>query len=141
MTRAPVRLTPRVVGDILETTLGYRVTMDPHGFELRAANLVPRRARLRCGSGIAGRGAVWPLVLLPAGRPIALGLDTRAKLVRAVLEFMAGPPPPRLSKYTAPRVKRVVHPHTGAARFVWYRRLRKHPNPRVTPVPIGASPR
>src|SRR5580765_6066470 len=117
MTRAPVRLTPKVVGDILETTLGYRVAMNPHGFELRPDNRVPQRARLRCGSGIAGRGAVWGLVLLPDGTPIAMGLNTKAKLVRAVLEFMAGSPPPRLSKYTAPRVKRVVHPHTGTARF------------------------
>jgi hypothetical protein len=122
-----VRLTAKAVGDVLEATLGWRIQMNPYGFELRNDLLVPESARLRSGSGIGGRSAVWGLVRLPTGEPIALGLDTKAKLVRAVLEFMAGPPPAPLSNYTAPRAKRVVHPRTGGARFVWYRRRKKQP--------------
>ena len=136
-----LRLTPNVVGNVLEATLGYRVPMNPHGFELRSADPVPRRARLRCGSGIAGRGAIWGLVQMPDGAPITMDLDTAPKLVRAILEFMAGPPPLRLPEYTVPRAKREVHPRTGAARFVWYRRLRKSPKSCVTLVPFGTAQR
>jgi hypothetical protein len=134
------RLTPKVVGDILEITLGHRVTMTPYGFELRR-NIDPQRARLRCGSGIAGRGDSWGIVQLPEGSPIALGIDTRPKLVQAILEFMAGPPPSRLSEYTTPYAKRVISPRTGTSRFVWCRRIRKRPKARVTLVPFGAAQR
>ncbi len=139
-----MKLTPKAVGDLLETILGWRIEMNPYGFEMQTSNtgcLVPARARLQRGSGIAGRGDVWMLVRLPDGEPIATGLATKAKLVRAVLEFMAGPPPPPLSDYTAPRAKRVIHPRTGGARFVWYRRLKKRPTPRVALVPFGAAQR
>jgi hypothetical protein len=119
-----VRLTPSVVGDVLAATLGWRIQMNPYGFELRNDLLVPERARLQRGSGIAGRGDVWMLVRRPTGALITGNIDTRTKLVRAVLEFMAGPPPAPLADHTAPRAKRVVHPRTGGARFVWYRRLR-----------------
>jgi hypothetical protein len=136
-----VRLTAKIVGDVLEEVLGWRIAMKPHGFELRNDQLVPERARLRSGSGIGGQSAVWGLVRLPAGEPIALGLDTKAKLVRAVLEFMAGPPPAPLSDYTAPRAKRVIHPRTRGARFVWYRRRKKQPKSRVALVPFGAAQR
>jgi len=96
-----VRLMPNVVGDVLEATLGYRVKMNPYGFELRNEHLrrregdlaVPERARLMRGSGIAGRGDVWALVRLPDGSPIVTGIATKTKLVRAVLEFMAGSKP------------------------------------------------
>jgi len=138
-----MRLTPRMIGDVLETTLGYRILMNPHGFELRAPGSPPRRARLRCGSGIAGRGDVWTLVQLPDGRPITAGITTKARLVRAVLEFMAGPPPPPtpLSDYTLPRARRVVHPGTGDARFVWCRRPKRRPRERVVIVPFGSAQR
>lgn len=84
-----MRLIPKVVGDVLETTLGRRVEMNPYGFELHNGFL--ERARLRCGSGIASQGDVWTLVRLPDGEPLVTKIDTKAKLVRAVLEFMAGP--------------------------------------------------
>lgn len=139
-----MKLTPKVVGDLLEAILGWRVELNPYGFEMQTSNtgcLVPARARLQRGSGIAGRGDVWTLVRLPDGAPIVTGLATKAKLVRAVLEFMAGPPPAPLSDYTVPRAKRVIHPRTGGARFVWYRRLKKRPLPRVALVPFGAAQR
>lgn len=136
-----MKLTPTVVGDVLEATLGWRVEMNPNGFDLRNDLLVPERARLHRGSGIAGRGDVWALVRLPDGRPIKTGISTKAKLVRAVMEFMAGPPPASLSDYTTPRAKRVIHPRTGGARFVWYRRLKKRPRPQVALVPFGAAQR
>lgn len=136
-----MKLTAKTVGDLLEATLGYRVEMNPYGFELRNDQLVPERARLRSGSGIGGQSTVWGLVRLPAGEPITMRIDTKAKLVRAVLEFMAGPRPSRLSDYTVPRAKRVVHPRTGASNFVWYRRLKKRPTPRVVLVPFGAAQR
>lgn len=135
-----MRLTPKVVGDLLEHTLGRRISMDPHGFELQTLAKEPRRARLQRGSSIAGHGNIWGLVQLPEGAPIALNLHTRAKLVRAVLEFMAGPRPSLLGEYTTPRAKRVIHPRTGATRFVWYRRLKKHTTP-VALVPFGAAHR
>lgn len=119
---------PNVVGDVLKAILGWRVEMNPYGFELRNDLLVPERARLRRGSGIAGRGDVWALVRLPDGSPIVTGIATKAKLVRAVLEFMAGPPPAPLSDHTVPRAKRVIHPRTGGARFVWYRRRKEQPS-------------
>jgi hypothetical protein len=100
-----MRLTPRVVGDVLEDTLGYRVPMDPHGFTLRSDDRIPRYARLRCGSGIAGKGTIWGLVQMPDGAPLLMGIDTRTKLVSAVLKFMAGALPPHLSEHTAPREK------------------------------------
>ncbi len=134
-------ITPKAVGDILEVTLGYRVTMNPHGFELRNDEPVPKRARLQRGSGIAGRGDVWALVHLPDGKPIATGIATKAKLERAVLEFMAGSRPSELADYTAPRAKRVIHPGTGASRFIWYRRPKKQPKARVVLVPFGAAQR
>lgn len=117
-----MRLTPKAVGDTLEITLGYRIEMNPYGFELRNDEPVTKRARLQRGSGIAGRGDVWALVWLPDGKPIATGLTTKAKLVRTVLEFMAGPRPSDLAGYTMPRAKRVIVPRTGASRFVWHRR-------------------
>jgi hypothetical protein len=80
-------------------------------------------------------------VRLPDGRPITTGLATKAKITRAVLEFMAGPKPAPLSDYTVPRAKRMVHPRTGAARFVWYRRIKKRPKPQVALVPFGAAQR
>lgn len=132
---------PNVVGDILEATLGWRVEMNPYGFELRNDFLVPERARLRRGSGIAGRGDVWALVRLPDGSPIITGIATKAKLVRVVLEFMAGPPPAPLSDYTTPRAKQVLHPRTGVPSFVWCRRLKKRPKPGVMLVPFGAAQR
>jgi hypothetical protein len=130
-----MKLTPKIVGDLLETTLGWRVEMNPYGFELRNDLLVPERARLQRGSGIAGRGDVWALVRLPDGAAIATKLDTEAKLVRAVLEFMAGPRPAPLSDYTAPRAKRVIHPRTRGSCFVWYRRRK------TALVPVGAARR
>jgi hypothetical protein len=136
-----VRLTATVVGDVLEEVLGWRIEMSPHGFELRNDQLVPERARLRSGSGIAGRSYVWALVKLPGGEQIINGLDTKAKLARAIMEFMAGPPPAPLSDYTVPRAKRVIHPRTGGAHFVWYRRRKKRPGARVALVPFGAAQR
>jgi hypothetical protein len=131
-------LCSKTVGDVLETTLGYRVEMRPYGFELRRDT---DRARLRCGSGIAGRGYIWALVKLPGGEQIINGLDTKAKLVRAVLEFMAGPRPRPLSGYTVPRAKRVIHPLTRASRFVWYRRRKTERKSEVQLVPFGAAQR
>jgi hypothetical protein len=136
-----VRLTAKVVGDMLEATLGYRVEMNSYGFELVNDKLPRGRARLRCGSGIAGRSYIWALVRLPDGKQIINGLDTKAKLSRAVLEFMAGPKPGPLSNYTVPRAKRMIHPHTGTARFVWHRRLKKQQKPQVALVPFGAARR
>lgn len=136
-----MRLTAKVVGDVLETTLGWRIEMTPYGFELRNDQLVPERARLRSGSGIGGQSAVWCLVRLPRGAAITGKIDTKAKLVRAVLEFMAGPPPAPLSNYTTPRAKRVIHPRTGGARFVWWRRRKRSPRARVLLVPFGAAQR
>ena len=132
------RLTPKAVGDVLETVLGWRVEMHPNGFDLRNDLLVPERARLHRGSGVAGRGDVWALVHLPGGEPIVTKIDTRAKLTRAILEFMAGPPPAPLPGHTAPRAKRVTHPRTRGARFVWYRRKKREPA-RVTLVPSGTA--
>ena len=136
-----MKLTAKVVGDVLESTLGWRVEMNPHGFELHSDQLVPERARLRSGSGIGGQSAIWGLVRLPAGEPIAMKIDTKAKLVRAVLEFMAGPKPGPLSGYTVPRAKRVIHPRTRGSRFVWYRRRKAEPKSRVVLVPFGAAQR
>ena len=136
-----MKLTAKTVGDVLEATLGYRVEMNPYGFELQNDQLVPERARLRSGSGIGGQSAIWGLVRLPQGEPITMKIDTKAKLVRAVLEFMAGPPPSSLSGYTVPRAKRVIVPRTGASRFVWHRRLKKTAKPRVALVPFGAAQR
>ncbi len=65
-----MRLTPKTVGDLLEAILSWRVEMNPYGFEVQTSNtgcLVPARARLQRGSGIAGRGDVWMLVRLPGG--------------------------------------------------------------------------
>ena len=136
-----MRLTPKAVGDVLEVTLGYRVAMNPYGFELVSDDPVPRRARIQRGSGIGGRGDIWALVRLPDGAPITTSLDTKPKLARAVLEFMAGPRPSELADYTAPRAKRVIHPGTGATRFTWYRRPKKQPKARVVLVPFGAAQR
>jgi len=136
-----VRLTPKVVGDVLAATLGCRVEMDPHGFELRRGDPAPRRARLLRGSGIGGRGDVWALVQLPDGAPIATGITTRARLARVILEFMAGPRPPDLTDHTVPRAKRMIHPLTREARFVWYRRRKKQPRARAVLVPFGAAQR
>lgn len=134
-------LTPKNVGDVLEAVLGWRVEMTPLGFEWHNDLLVPDHARLQRGSGIAGRGDVWALVRLPDGTPIVTGITTRARLERAVLEFMAGPPPAPLSDYTIPRAKRVLHPRTRGSRFVWYRRRKRQPRARVMLVPFGAAQR
>jgi hypothetical protein len=136
-----MRLTAKTVGDVLEAALGCRVAMNPHGFELVTDDLVPRRARLQRGSGIGGRGDVWALVQLPSGLALVTRIDTKAKLVRAVLEFMAGPKPAALADYTIPRAKRVIVPRTGASRFIWYRRLKKRPKALVVLVPFGAAQR
>lgn len=139
-----MKLTPKTVSDVLEAILGWRVEMNPHGFELQTSNtdcLAVARARLKRGSGIAGRGDVRMLVHLPNGAPIVTGIATKAKLERAVLEFMAGPRPAPLSDYTAPRAKRMINPRTNGARFVWYRRLKPRSKPRVALVPFGAAQR
>jgi hypothetical protein len=138
-----MKFTAKIVGDVLETTLGYRVEMTPLGFDLMSHHeLVTRRARLRSGGGIAGNSSVWWLVALPEGRPVIAGnIRTKAKLARAVLEFMAGPPPAPLSDYTLPRAKRVIVPRTGKSRFVWYRRLKKRPWAQVQLVPFGSAQR
>lgn len=130
-------LTPKAVGDAIEATLGWRVPMGPYGFDLRNDLLVPEHARLLRGSGIAGRGDVWALVRLPDGSPIVTGINTTHKLVRAMLEFMAGPPPAPLPNYTEPRAKRVRHPRPRGVRFVWYRRRK----PRGTLASAGALSR
>ncbi len=132
-----MRLTAKSVSDALEAILGYRVLMNPYGFEL--VNARSERGRLRSGSGIAGQSYVWGLVRLPAGEPITMKIDTKAKLARAVLEFMAGPKPAALSDYTIPHAKRVIVPRTGESRFVWYRRLKKRPLPQVALVPFGSA--
>lgn len=136
-----MRLTAKVVGDVLEETLGWRVEMTPYGFELRNDLLVPESARLQSGSGIGGQSTVWMLVRLPRGEAITGKIDTKAKLVRAVLEFMAGPPPAPLPGFTVPRAKRVIHPRTRGAKFVWYRRRKKTPRSHVVLVPFGAAQR
>ena len=136
-----MRLTPKAVGDVLEAALGCRVAMNPHGFELVSDAPVPRRARLERGSGIAGRGDVWALVQLPGGPALVTKIATKPKLVRAVLEFMAGPKPAALAGYTTPRAKRVIVPRTGESRFIWYRRLKKQPKARVVLIPFGAAQR
>jgi hypothetical protein len=134
-----VRLTPKNVGDVLEAVLGCRVEMNPLGFEWCNDLLVPESARLQRGSGIAGRGDVWALVRLPDGAPIAAGISTRARLQRAVLEFMAGPRPPVLSDYTIPRAKSARR-SDGQTRYVWYRR-RKRRREHVVLIPFGAAQR
>lgn len=80
-------------------------------------------------------------------REIAIDIDPElilriADAIRATDGGRAckGPKPKPLSDYTAPRAKRVIHPHTGESRFVWYRR-HKRPRPRVELVPFGAAQR
>ena len=136
-----MKLTPKNVGNVLETILDYRVEMGPLGFDLQNDLLIPDKARLQRGSGIAGRGEIWALVRRPDGFPIVTNIKTKTQLVRAILEFMAGPPPGPLSDYTIPRAKRVLHPRTRAPRFVWYRRMKARPKPRVALVPFGAAQR
>lgn len=134
-------MSPARVGDVLEGCLGHRVEMGPYGFELRVTETPRRRARLQRGSGIAGRGDVWALVALPTGAPIVTGLRTKVQICRAVLEFMAGPPPSPLRDFTKPRARRVVVPRTGESRFAWVRHPKKRPGPKVVLVPFGAAQR
>lgn len=138
-----MRLTAKVVGDILEATLGHRIPMNPHGFELQTTNLLPRRARLQCGSGIAGRSDVWGLVQLPSGTAIALGLDTKTKLVAAVRKFMS-PTPPRSTTSTSPNIPSPTNnpasPHTAAPRTLLHHRTPPSPPDPASPTGTAASP-
>lgn len=82
-------MTAKEVGDTLEKVLGRRIKMNPHGFELCTEEPTPRRARLRCGSGIAGRSGIWALVELPSGTALVWNIRSKTQLSRAVLAFMA----------------------------------------------------
>jgi hypothetical protein len=76
----------------------FKYEVDPHGFTVRAPVLHGYRNsnedwRLRCGSGIAGRGGHWTIVRVQSGEALSNSVSTRAALRRALREHLAGPVP------------------------------------------------
>lgn len=73
----------------------------PYGFTVLAVYMHGYRNsdedwRVRCGSGIGGRGGHWTLELVTSGYTLRGAVSTRAALRRAIREHLAGPiPDPR----------------------------------------------
>jgi len=70
----------------------------PYGFTVRAPVMHGIRDddedwRVRCGSGIAGRGGHWTIVRVCSGKTLCKPQSTRNGLRRALREFFAGPVP------------------------------------------------
>lgn len=70
----------------------------PHGFTVRSSVMLGFRDshedwRVRCGSGIAGRGGSWTIVRVHDGHAFSKAVSTRDELRRALREFFAGPVP------------------------------------------------
>ena len=80
----------------------------PYGFTMRATVMHGYRDtdkdwRIRCGSGIAGRGGHWTLVWVESGRAISSAIAAKNGLRRAIREQLAtlsyGPRPPNRDGY------------------------------------------
>ncbi len=133
-----VVLTPDVVGREL-VALDFGVRPTPLGFELGPTAL-GRAARLERGSGIAGRGNTWRIVSVRGSRVLSGSLRTRAQLLQAVTEYLAGPRPSPPTDCTRPRVvrlddetlrRRFERYGVPASPFVWRWRLRRRRPSRV----------
>ena len=83
---------------ILDEFGGFRYEVGPYGFTVRAPVLAGIRDshadwRVRCGSGIAGRGGHWTIVRVHDGYCFSRATSTKAGLRKALREFFAGPIP------------------------------------------------
>lgn len=87
---------PDVRAVLDEFQLTYEV--GPYGFTHRATVMhgygnPDDDWRVRCGSGIAGRGGHWTIVRVTDGHCWSRPVSTKAALRRALREFLAGPVP------------------------------------------------
>lgn len=88
----------------------FRYEVGPYGFTINAVTIHGiadsyESWRVRCGSGIAGRGGHWTIVRVTDGHAFCRPVSTRAALRRAIREHLAGPiPDPRYpERYYATR--------------------------------------
>ena len=86
------------VRSVLDEFGTFRYEVGPLGFTVRAPVLRGYRDhhedwRIRCGSGIAGRGTTWMVVRVHDGAPLSTAITTKAALRRAIREQLAGPLP------------------------------------------------
>jgi hypothetical protein len=77
---------------------GVRYEVDGNGFAVRAPVMFGYRQyrddwRVRCGSGIGGRGGSWMLVRVHDGESLSRAVSTKPELRRIIREYFAGPTP------------------------------------------------
>jgi hypothetical protein len=87
---------PEVRAVLDEFNITYEIS--PLGFTIRAPYILGFRNsdddwRVRCGSGIAGRGYTWMIVRVTNGFALSKAASTKTELRRALREFFAGPIP------------------------------------------------
>jgi hypothetical protein len=109
--------------------VGLPVKQDPNGFLLPATvchgYAVGEDCRIRCGSGIAGRGDVWSLVEVRSGERIGIPCSRRSDLARVLREWLAGPKPIFPGKWYATRSRTKF----DNASYVWTIRNWKEARP------------
>ena len=81
------------VRSVLDEFGTFRYETGPLGFMVRCRYNSHDDWRVRCGSGIAGRGGAWMLVRVHNGESLSESVTTKAELRRAVREHLAGPVP------------------------------------------------
>ena len=101
---------------------GLKYEVGPLGFTHRAPVMLGFRNadddwRVRCGSGIAGRGGSWTIVRVSSGHALSAAVSTRADLRRALRELLAGdhPDPEHRDWYYAAR----HHNRFQSGHYVW----------------------
>ena len=72
---------------------GIKYDVGPYGFTVRTSVYSSEDWRIRCGSGIAGRGGHWTIVWVQSGNACCRPVSTRAALRQVIREHLAGPVP------------------------------------------------
>lgn len=71
----------------------FRYETGPLGFTVHVRFNTRDSWRVRCGSGIAGRGGQWRLVRVHSGEALSPAISTRSGLRRVLREHLAGEHP------------------------------------------------
>lgn len=123
---------PTVRAVLDEFSLRYDV--GPYGFTVCPPFLAGIRNshddwRVRCGSGIAGRGGTWMLVRVHDGESLSAPVTTKAALRRVLREHLAGPVPD--SQHPERYYATKHHTRHQSGHYVWKRKrtaaIKEHP--------------
>ena len=111
------------VRSVLDEQIKYEA--GPYGFTVLAPTMAGYRDssddwRVRCGSGIAGRGGHWLIVRVKSGDTLSSAVSTKDALRRALREHLAGPAPD--SEHPERYYAAKHHTRFESGHYIWKRK-------------------